>query len=244
VTDLARCFPVLASRDWHEALALYGNHLGFHGETRAHSGILRRDKMEIHFRLARDRVHPEHTSCHIRGGLVPAPHAEFAARNVPGLSAFDVKPWDMKTFRPIDPPGNLLHFGCARRRPARDDAGPRATREARGRLAGAGNHPAASRMPSASAARRGARWRRDSGRRNVVRYDPNCPRDSRPMRASSPSLRGLCVREAKGASLISALEAADKRNLARLRVTVDAQLLRFVCRDKAGFSWEPLQETR
>jgi hypothetical protein len=52
------------------------------------------------------------------------------------------------------------------------------------------------------------------------------------------------VREAKGASLISALEAADKRNLARLRVTVDAQLLRFVCRDKAGFSWEPLQETR
>jgi catechol 2,3-dioxygenase-like lactoylglutathione lyase family enzyme len=111
--DHARCFPILASLDIAETLAFYGDQLGFRGETWGDDALLRRDAMEIHVGLARDRIHPEHTSCSIRGGQVPALHAEFAARDVPGLSPFEVKPWGMKEFHLIDPHGNLLRFGCA-----------------------------------------------------------------------------------------------------------------------------------
>lgn len=113
MTDPARCIPILASLDLAESLAFYGDHLGFAGERWGDYAILRRDAMEIHFWLARDRIHPEHTSCYVRGGQVPALHAEFIARAVPGLSPFEVKPWGMKEFHLIDPHGNLLRFGCA-----------------------------------------------------------------------------------------------------------------------------------
>lgn len=113
MTDFARCIPILASLDLAETLAFYSEHLGFTGERWGDYAILRRDAMEIHFWLAPDRIHPEHTSCYIRGGQVAALHAEFSARAVPGLSPFEVKPWDMKEFHLIDPHGNLLRFGCA-----------------------------------------------------------------------------------------------------------------------------------
>jgi hypothetical protein len=48
--------------------------------------------MEIHFWLARDRIHPEHTSCYIRGGQVIALYDEFLTRGVPQLSDFAVRP--------------------------------------------------------------------------------------------------------------------------------------------------------
>jgi hypothetical protein len=69
--------------------------------------------MELHFRLARDRIHPENTARHIRAGQVPALSDEYAARGVAGFSACGVKPWNMRQFAIHDPHGNRPRFGCA-----------------------------------------------------------------------------------------------------------------------------------
>lgn len=111
--DPARCIPILASLDIAQTLAFYRDQLGFAVESLGDYAIARRDAMEIHFWLARDRIHPEHTSCYIRGGQVAALFGEFCARHVPGLTAFEVKPWNMREFAVLDPHGNLLRFGCA-----------------------------------------------------------------------------------------------------------------------------------
>jgi len=111
--DKARCIPILASLDIAESRAFYADWLGFRGEAFDDYLLVRRDAMEIHFWLARDRIHPEHTACYIRGGQVPALYAEFRARGVPRLSDFAVRPWNMKEFIIHDPHGNLLRFGCA-----------------------------------------------------------------------------------------------------------------------------------
>ncbi|MBR0652544.1 VOC family protein [Roseomonas terrae] len=111
--DPARCIPILASLDIAETLTFYRDQLGFAGEAWGDYALVRRDEMELHFWLAKDRIHPEHTACYIRGGQVPALFEEFSARNVPGLTAFEVKPWNMLEFAILDPHGNLLRFGCA-----------------------------------------------------------------------------------------------------------------------------------
>jgi catechol 2,3-dioxygenase-like lactoylglutathione lyase family enzyme len=113
ITDPARCIPILASLDLSETLRFYREQLGFEGVSYGDYAILRRDLMEIHFWLAHDRIHPEHTACYIRGGQVAALHAEYAARGVPQLSSFEVRAWNMKEFHLIDPHGNLLRFGHA-----------------------------------------------------------------------------------------------------------------------------------
>jgi catechol 2,3-dioxygenase-like lactoylglutathione lyase family enzyme len=114
--DPARCFPVLASPDIAESLRFYRDMLGFDaGWQDGACAIPRREAMELHVRLAADRIHPEHTSCYIRGGQVAALHADFAAHGRPGLSAFQVKPWGMQEFHLADPHRNLLRFGCAPR---------------------------------------------------------------------------------------------------------------------------------
>ena len=112
-TDPARCIPILASLDIAETLGFYRDQLGFAGEAIGDYAIVRRDAMELHFWLAQDHIHPENTACYIRGGQVPALFDEFAKRGVPGLSAFEVKPWNMREFAILDPHGNLLRFGCA-----------------------------------------------------------------------------------------------------------------------------------
>jgi catechol 2,3-dioxygenase-like lactoylglutathione lyase family enzyme len=113
--DPARCIPVLASLDIRESKAFYVEKLGFDAQIyEAHDYlILRRDEMEIHFWLAADRIHPEHTSCYIRSGQIEALYAEFKARGVEKLSDFAVRPWNMKEFYIHDPHGNLLRFGCS-----------------------------------------------------------------------------------------------------------------------------------
>lgn len=111
--DHAICIPVLASLDIGESADFYERQLGFAAERDDGYLIVRRDGMELHFWLAQDRTHPEHTSCYIRGGQVPALYAEFRDRGVPNLSDFAVRPWNMKEFHIRDPHGNLLRFGCA-----------------------------------------------------------------------------------------------------------------------------------
>jgi hypothetical protein len=103
--------PILASLDLRETAAFYGG-LGFAGRLYGDYAVLRRDAMELHFWLAKDRIHPEHTACTIRGPAVPALHAEFTAKSIPGLSPFEDKPWGLREFHLIDPHGNLLRFGC------------------------------------------------------------------------------------------------------------------------------------
>jgi catechol 2,3-dioxygenase-like lactoylglutathione lyase family enzyme len=107
------CVPILASLDLGESADFYTRYLGFRFERHADYLLARRDGMEIHFWLAADRIHPEHTACYIRGGQVVALYDEFRNKNVPGLSDFKVRPWNMKEFHIIDPHGNLLRFGCA-----------------------------------------------------------------------------------------------------------------------------------
>jgi hypothetical protein len=111
--DPAIAIPVLASLDIAETCRFYGEDLGFSVEAFGDYAIARRDRMEIHFWLANDRIHPEHTSCYIRGGQITALYQEYRARGVARLSEFAVRPWDMKEFHIHDPHGNLLRFGGA-----------------------------------------------------------------------------------------------------------------------------------
>jgi len=85
VADPARCIPVLASLDIRESKAFYVEKLGFEVYEAHDYLILRRDEMEIHFWRATDRIHPENTSCYIRGGQIEALYAEFKARGVERL---------------------------------------------------------------------------------------------------------------------------------------------------------------
>jgi hypothetical protein len=111
--DFAQTIPVLASLDIGETASFYRDQLGFQVENFDDYLIAKRDRMEIHFWLADDRIHPENTSCYIRGGQIVALYEEFRARKVPKLSEFKVRPWNMKEFYIHDPHGNLLRFGGA-----------------------------------------------------------------------------------------------------------------------------------
>lgn len=111
--DKARCIPILASLNIAETATFYRDQLGFSVEPMDGYLIARRDDMEIHFWLTSDRVHPEHTSCYIRGGQITALYKEFRAKGVEKLSEFTVRPWNMKEFYIHDPHGNLLKFGGA-----------------------------------------------------------------------------------------------------------------------------------
>ena len=111
--DPARCIPILASLDIEVTRAFYVDRLGFSSDyVEASYLIVKRDDMELHFWKTDDRQFPENTSCYIRGGQVPALFEEFRRNNVPGLSPFEVRPWNMKEFYIHDPHGNLLRFGC------------------------------------------------------------------------------------------------------------------------------------
>ncbi|UYN94535.1 MAG: VOC family protein [Enhydrobacter sp.] len=111
--DLARSIPILASLDIAESEAFYVDRLGFE-RTYADADylIVRRDEMELHFWKTVDRHLCENTACYIRGGQVSVLFEEFERREVPGLSPFLVRPWNMKEFYIHDPHGNLLKFGC------------------------------------------------------------------------------------------------------------------------------------
>jgi catechol 2,3-dioxygenase-like lactoylglutathione lyase family enzyme len=113
VQDPAITIPVLASLNLYETAAFYRDRLGFSVETIDDYLIARRDRMEIHFWLASDRIHPEHTSCYIRGGQITALYDEYRAKGIEKLSDFKVRPWNMKEFYIHDPHGNLLRFGGA-----------------------------------------------------------------------------------------------------------------------------------
>ena len=115
VDDAARSIPVLPSPDIMATRDFYRDELGF-GVVEPEMDdylIVRRGEIEIHFWKSDDRKLPEVSSCYIRGGEVPALHAEFSARGVKALSPFTVRPWNMKEFHIRDPHGNLLKFGCA-----------------------------------------------------------------------------------------------------------------------------------
>jgi catechol 2,3-dioxygenase-like lactoylglutathione lyase family enzyme len=111
--DPARCFPVLASLDIAESRDFYVSVLGFTEVVYEDAKylIVRRQDMELHFWLANDRIFPENTSCYIRGEQITSLYHEFRTRGVPRLSAFEVRPWNMKEFTVHDPHGNLLRFG-------------------------------------------------------------------------------------------------------------------------------------
>lgn len=113
--DLTLTIPVLASLDIGETKRFYTEQLAFTDVVYQDDAylIVRRGRLELHFWLAADRIHPENTSCYVRGADVPALYEEFRARGVERLSPFVVRPWNMKEFHLHDPHGNLLRFGCA-----------------------------------------------------------------------------------------------------------------------------------
>lgn len=120
MTDPARAIPVLASLDLEQTKNFYETKLGFAAELYGDYMIARRDDMEIHFWLADDRIHPENTSCYIRGGQVPALYEEFSKKRIgenpidgERISDFQVRPWGMKEFYVWDCHGNLLKFGIS-----------------------------------------------------------------------------------------------------------------------------------
>lgn len=113
VQDPAITIPVLASLDLDETERFYRDALGFAIQRHGDCLLAKRDRMEIHFWLAADRIHPEHTSCYIRGGQIVQLYDEYRANGVATLSDFKVRPWNMKEFYIHDPHGNLLRFGGA-----------------------------------------------------------------------------------------------------------------------------------
>jgi catechol 2,3-dioxygenase-like lactoylglutathione lyase family enzyme len=112
-TDQARTIPVLASLNIDETRDFYSGKLGFKTESYGDYLIAVRDQMEIHFWLTDDPVHPENTSCYIRGGQIVALYDEYRSKEIERLSDFIVRPWNMKEFYIHDPHGNLLRFGAA-----------------------------------------------------------------------------------------------------------------------------------
>ncbi|MBD8890270.1 bleomycin resistance protein [Roseibium litorale] len=112
MSDEVLCIPVLPSLDLDETLSFYRDVLRFgliyKDETRL---IVRRGSMELHFWPVDDRRLCENASCYIRGGGIDGLYEEFRTAEVPGLSGFEVRPWDMKEFYIHDPHGNLLTFG-------------------------------------------------------------------------------------------------------------------------------------
>ena len=76
--DLAQTIPVLASLDLGETAGFYRDQLGFQVESFGDYLIAKRDRMEIHFWLAGDRIHPENTSCYIPVGRSPRYTRSFA----------------------------------------------------------------------------------------------------------------------------------------------------------------------
>lgn len=118
MTAHAIAIPVLASLDLQQSKRIYEEKLCFRAELFGDYMIARHDDMEIHFWLANDRIHPEHTSCYIRGGQVPALYEEFSKKGIgvnpidgERISDFQTRPWGMKEFYVWDPHGNLLKFG-------------------------------------------------------------------------------------------------------------------------------------
>jgi len=110
--DRAISIPVLASLNVSETAAFYIEQLGFQAVFQADDYLLvRRDAIELHFWLTDNPNFPENTSCYIRGGQIAELHEEFSEASVPGLSAFELRPWGMKEFYISDPHGNLLRFG-------------------------------------------------------------------------------------------------------------------------------------
>lgn len=120
MTDHAIAIPVLASLDLQQSKQFYEEKLCFKAELFGDYMIARRDNMEIHFRLANDRIYPECTSCYIRGGQVLALYEEFSKAGIgenpidgERISDFTTRPWGMKEFYIWDPHGNLLKFGMS-----------------------------------------------------------------------------------------------------------------------------------
>ena len=113
--DPARTIPILPSLDIEVTKAFYRDQLGFNATVYEAEQylIVRRNEMEIHFWKTDDSNLPQVSACYIRGGEVPSLHTEFSARGVEKLSAFTVRPWNMKEFYVWDPHGNLLKFGGA-----------------------------------------------------------------------------------------------------------------------------------
>ena len=113
--DSAQAIPILPSPDISLTKEFYRTELGFDviQPEMDQYVMMRRGTIELHFWLSLDKALPEVSSCYIRGGEIAALHAEFSARGVPGLSAFEKRPWNMKEFYLHDPHGNLLRFGCS-----------------------------------------------------------------------------------------------------------------------------------
>ena len=115
--DRVEALPQLPSLSIAESRDFYCSFLGF-GEVVYEDDsflILRRQfagaPIELHFWLTDNRAFCEHSSVYLRGGGIDVLHADFAARNVPDMSALAVRPWNMEEFHVRDPHGNLLKFG-------------------------------------------------------------------------------------------------------------------------------------
>ncbi|MBO0344850.1 VOC family protein [Roseibium sp. CAU 1637] len=109
--NAVECIPVLPSLDLAVTRDFYRDVLAFRviyeSPTRV---ILRRETMELHFWLTDRAEFCENSSCYIRGGGIDALFEEFHNKQVPRLSDFAVRPWNMKEFHLHDPHGNLLIF--------------------------------------------------------------------------------------------------------------------------------------
>ncbi|GGB59802.1 hypothetical protein GCM10011316_34820 [Roseibium aquae] len=106
------CLPVLPSLDLDHTRLFYTESLGFGvvyaSPTRL---IVRRATLEIHFWHTDRKEFCENASCYMRGGGIEDLFEEFSRKGVGGLSAFELRPWNMKEFYIHDPHGNLLTFG-------------------------------------------------------------------------------------------------------------------------------------
>lgn len=111
MTTFTATIPVLPALNMKETLAFYEHHLGF---TQIHSAedysIIRRDTIQLHFWLCKDRKICEASGCRIRVDGVAELYKSVDASLIHPNARLASKPWGAKEFSILDLNGNIVTF--------------------------------------------------------------------------------------------------------------------------------------
>src|SRR3546814_20123584 len=100
-----QAIPILISTDTERAAGTY-RRLGFTITDHGNYLVMRRGSAELHMAQVDAIPQPPSVAAYIRVDDAGDWYAAFAASAIPGVSAIEDKPWDMREFHLIDQDGN------------------------------------------------------------------------------------------------------------------------------------------
>lgn len=112
-----RAAPALPSLDLDVSILFYqalGFTLVMHSPNEDYA-ILYREGAELHLWLTDDRHVAENSGCYLRVEDAGVLWREWRNRDIPRMTAPEDKPWGMCEFQLLDPSGNLIRVGSAKR---------------------------------------------------------------------------------------------------------------------------------